>query len=172
MQEIPELRRLAGPAYLIAALMIVVPAVDLISNMLPLRLSDPAWRYGTVGLGSGFLLTPMLGVLFLALLAGTIGQPTMAKVVGWVNLLLGSLMIPLMILFALDAVQIRNAVQPEALGQFDAGVFKAVFKLLTGALAFTWLGFRGVRTKGQSRRSEAKVRLRSAGRVDTREPTV
>ena len=57
-----ELRRMAGPAYLVASMLVVIPAVDLLSNMVPLRVGDPAWRYGTLGLGSGFMLTPLLGM--------------------------------------------------------------------------------------------------------------
>ena len=59
----------------------------------------------------------------------------------------------LMVLFILDAIQVRGAVQPEAIRQFDIGVIKAVLKLATGAAAFTWLGLRGVRTRAASRRA-------------------
>jgi hypothetical protein len=155
-----NVRRLAGPAYLIAALMVFIPIMDLFSNMVPIRPGDPAWRYGVIGLGSGFLLTPMLGMVLAVLISVVVNQDKVARAIGWVNLGGAILLVPLGGLFLLDAIQVRGAVLPDALPGFDIGVVKAVVKFGTAIVAFGWLGTVGTKTRVRVRRESEDTVLR------------
>ena len=114
--------------------------MDLVSNLLPARLGDPQWRYGAVGLGAGFLLTPLLGFVMLAAAAAVLRHGTVLRVTGIVNLTVAVLLVIAVVFFVLDALQIRGSVPSEARTTFDIGVVKALIKNLTGASALAWLG--------------------------------
>jgi hypothetical protein len=62
-RAVAELKAFAWPAYCVAVLLVVTPLVDLVANVWPPRLSAVEWRFGTFGLLSGFLLTPLLGMV-------------------------------------------------------------------------------------------------------------
>jgi hypothetical protein len=58
------------------------------------------------------------------------------------------------VLFVLDALQLRGAVQPEELSRFDVGAAKAVAKNLLGAAALVslwWACKRAARSAAQMR---------------------
>ena len=58
---VANLRKLAWPLYAVAVLMIVLPLGDLGASVWPPHPMQLQWRFGTFGLVSGFLLTPLFG---------------------------------------------------------------------------------------------------------------
>ena len=54
---------LVAPLYFIAALLIATPLMDFATSVVPLRPGSLEWRFASVGLLSGFLLTPLLGLV-------------------------------------------------------------------------------------------------------------
>lgn len=135
-----RLRLIAGALILTGVLLVLTTGVDYLAGIWPYRPSAVEWRYGSVGLAGGFLLTPLLGVALL-LLAGAIGGSRLAL---WATFLVAvTITIALVVLsglFVLDALQVRASVAAEMKGPFLFGVGKALFKLLTGALGFLMLG--------------------------------
>jgi hypothetical protein len=67
---------------------------------------------------------------------------------------MGVLLVVFVLSFALDALQIRGTVDPEARSMFDIGAAKAVIKHLTMAVALGWLGWVGIRVSKRSSRSK------------------
>jgi len=134
---------LAGPLYLLALLLIATPLVDFFANTWPLRLGDTGWRYGAMGLLSGFVLTPLLGIALACLVAITLKQRTLLRVLVVVCLLSAAVLLVAAIDFGLDAMQIRGTVPatpPAARWSFDVGAAKALFKHTLGVLALVWFG--------------------------------
>jgi len=127
---------LAGALYLVGALLLVVTLVDYLATIWPHRPSAVEWRYGSVGLAGGFLLSPLLG-LTLILMAGAWSASRSAL---WTTEIVGVVvavtLVVLSALFILDGLQVRASVAEEMKGPFLFGVAKALFKLLTGAAAF------------------------------------
>lgn len=134
---------LASPLYVLALLLVVTPLVDVLANVWPLRFGEVGWRYGTVGVSSGYLLTPLLGLGLAGLLAITRRQRTVLRLLVWVCLVTAVVLVIATIDFALDAMQLRHTVPvtpPLARWSFDVGAVKAIFKHLTAAVALAWLG--------------------------------
>jgi chromate transport protein ChrA len=154
------LRRLAWPTYFVAFLLVVITLMDLVSNIWPLRFGDHQWRYGTLGLLAGFLLTPLLGVVFAMVAAAILEHRVTLRVISILISVTAVLLLLAIPLFGLDAIQLRGTVNPEAKTLFDVGVIKAVIRHLTIAIALGWLGWAGFRaTKGSGKRKRQPSRL-------------
>ena len=143
----------AGPAYLIAALLIGYSAYDYLGSIWPLNVSEVSWRYGSAGILTGFALTPLLGILLAALVATAAGQARALRAVGVASLALGVVFAVVVLGFGLDALQMRREAPEEARRLFDQGIAKAGIKLLGAAAAWWWLGWRSWRLASRIRRS-------------------
>lgn len=140
-----SLETLLGPLYFIAALLIVTPLMDFATSVLPLRVSSIEWRFATVGLMSGFLLTPLLGIVIVIALAAYADHLRFLRLLSVLNGTVAVLFVILLILFALDVIQLRSVVQEQAKGAFQTAAAKAVVKHATFIVALGWLSVRGFR---------------------------
>ena len=135
---------LAGPAYGVALLFIVLPILDTFAQVWPPSLASPSWRYGAVGIGANYLISVLFGLLLCSLIAGWQLHRRTLRWLAIANSVLAVLAVIAAIAFVLDVFQLRpglprgNAV---ALRMFDIGAEKAVFKYLVTAVAFAWVGF-------------------------------
>lgn len=136
---------LAGPLYLIAFLLIATPVLDFVSGVLPLRIDNIEWRFATVGLLSGFLLTPVLGIVLAILVAASSGHDLMQRIAGFLVIAVAVVFAIVLVFFLLDIVQLRSAVQEEARSQFEGAAWKAVAKHLLFIVVMGWLGMRMLR---------------------------
>jgi hypothetical protein len=143
---------LTGPVYAVALLFVVSPVVDVLSQVWPLGLDSPSWRYGAIGLGANYLISALFGMLGLVLVAAlrqhrrTLNGLSLLSALGALLLLVGALS------FLLDAAQVRAGVprdNPRTLWVFDVGAAKAIFKYLAGAGLLAWLALMG-RKAGRS----------------------
>ncbi len=143
----------AGPAYLVAALLIGYSAIDYLGAIWPLNLSEVSWRYGSAGFLTGFALTPLLGILLAMLVAGASGQGRLLRGLAAVSIGLGVLFAIVLLGFGLDALQMRRDAPPESRRLFDQGVAKAIVKHIGATWAWWWLGLRSWRAAARMRRA-------------------
>jgi hypothetical protein len=136
---------LIAPLYFLAALLLVTPVIDFFTSILPFRFSELQWRFASVGLLSGFLLTPLLGTALLMGVAHYARHMRTQRLFAIVNLAITVLFVLLLLAFLLDVLQLRNAVQPEAQSAFAAAASKAALKHLTFIVALGWLSWTGFR---------------------------
>ncbi|HEU5218915.1 MAG TPA: hypothetical protein VFU23_09660 [Gemmatimonadales bacterium] len=154
--------RLTAPTYCLALLLLILPFLDYGASVWPIQLGAVNWRYGAAGLLGGFLLTPFLGVILLGFLGVMLERRRTLGFTGAVCLLLGALLILVNVSFVLDAVQLRGSVPKDQIRVFDAGVFKAMVKLLTGAI-FSWmLAFACFRAMGATAKQPREMRSTDA----------
>jgi hypothetical protein len=139
------LRRLAAPAYLIAGLLVVLPLLDFATNVWPPQPGQAVWRYGAVGLFSGFVLTPLLGLVLAMAIAAAIDQARALGVLGALSLVIAVAFVLGMGLFLLDAFQVRASVPPEGRPQFNTGIWRAAVKYVLVAAGLAWLGVAAAR---------------------------
>ena len=138
-----DLESLANPSYLLALLLVVTPLVDLIANVWPIRLGDVGWRYGAVGVASGYVITPLLGIALACFIGVALRQRVVLRALVGVCLAVAVVLVIASIDFVMDAMQLRHTVPattPLARWSFDVGAAKALFKHLSGAVALVWLG--------------------------------
>jgi len=148
--------RLAWPVYVTAVTLIILPLIDLFANVWPLAPGEAAWRYGALGLFSGFLLTPLLGFLMLVLMTAYQGHVGALRTGSWISLVGAAACLSCAVLFAFDVLQVRVSVPPEARGTFDIGAAKAEIKYLAVAVVLAWLWFGGRRAaRSWDRRARA-----------------
>lgn len=148
---------LIGPLYFVSLLLILTPVMDFTSSVLPARAGNIEWRFASVGLLSGFLLTPVLGIVLSIVIAAWAGHLRFQRVIAIVNLAAVLLLAGLMVMFLLDIFQLRNAVQAEAKASFEGAALKAVLKYLAVMIGLGWLGWRGLGASSWSVPSEKRA---------------
>lgn len=137
---------LIGPLYFVALLLVATPLVDFLTSVLPLRPGNIEWRFATVGLLSGFVLTPLLGIILAMLVASWAGHQRFHRIVAIVNGVIAALLVVTLLMFLLDIVQLRSVVQAEQKAAFEGSAVKAVIKHLTFVVATAWLAVGGYRS--------------------------
>lgn len=134
------LRAIARPGLYFAALLIVLPAADFATNVWPFRFGDIQWRFGTVGLLSGFTLTPLLGIAGAVLAAALLELTAVQRVIAVLSVGAAVILVVAQPLFILDWLQMRPGAPPEAVGSMDVGSVKAILKHLAVAGSLVWFG--------------------------------
>ena len=106
-------RLVALGAYVFALTLVLGPMIDLISTVLPARVGDVTWRYGFLGLGAGYLNTPLLG--FGLAIGVAIWQEDLAvlRALGVLATVGAVMLLPIMAVWALDVLQMRELREPE-----------------------------------------------------------
>ena len=127
--------------YAVATLLVLISALDFAAAIWPFLPGDAGWRYGAIGLASGFLVTPLVGVTLAALVAVEQRHAGVVRVLGFLALATGVVLLVGIVAFALDAIQVRrDAATPELRRLTELSAAKAALKLFAGACATLWLG--------------------------------
>lgn len=153
-----RLAPIAGPAYCVAALLVVTPLGDFVSGVWPWRLAALDWRFASSGLLSGFLLTPLLGALIAIGVAAMLGSDRVLRALGVGTLVAGGACVVILLAFILDAVQLNSSIpEPQRRAFLDASI-KALLKYALASAAMFWLGMRAYRLGRwkQSQRTSAR----------------
>jgi hypothetical protein len=145
-----ELKAFAWPAYFVAALLVVTPLVDLVANVWPPRPGAVEWRFGTLGLLSGFLLTPLLGMVLATAAAALLEQRGAQRVLALLDLTGAALLLLVGATLSLDWLQMRASIDPATRPAIDIGSGKSIAKHVGVAIALAWLGVVGWRASRPS----------------------
>lgn len=92
-----------------------------------------------MGLLSGFLLTPLLGLYGAAAISATAPHRRTLRLTGLVAALLAAGVLVAAIMFSLDVIQFRVQVPPEGQSAYRLGAARAWLKLVLCAAAAGWL---------------------------------
>lgn len=152
------LRRLATPVLVIALALIIIPLADLVGNVWPVRLGAEDWRYGAVGILSNFLLTPLLGLLLVALVAYATERAWLLRTIGIKGLIAAGALVIIIGGFTLDAIQVRQTRPYEDRWITVVSYALAAAKLGIGAVCLAVLGvgsLRAARDHGKRDRKDA-----------------
>ena len=132
-------RQLAPAAYLVAALLIVIPLFDVTMSLYPFNMGSSQWRFGAFGLFSNALMLPALGMLVaVATAAMAVHQPLQQflRAFCWA---VAIVLFASMAFFALDALQARPLVRADMKLSYFVASGTALVKLALGALGFALL---------------------------------
>lgn len=136
---------LAGPLYLVAALLVFVPVLDFVMSIGSPQPGNIQWRFASVGLLSGYLLTPILGMGMAFVIAAVTGSPAVQRLLVALCFL-GALMLAVLTTgFLLDVVQLRLSIPEDGQRAFRNASARAIVKNVASAIALFYLGWRARR---------------------------
>jgi MFS family permease len=134
--------------YLFMFLLAVWPMVDLLSSAWPPQPGNLQWRYGFMGITAAFLHTPILAGLLAMVFAFLLGHTGALRFLSILAVAVALGFLIILILFPLDALQLRSVTPAERLPQFQVGAAIVELKHLTALVTLLLLGVGGWRTAG------------------------
>ena len=133
---------LAGPLYLVAALLVVVPLVDYFLTVPPAEFDKVQWRFSALGLLSGHLLMPVVGLGLAFVISAVLKHHALQRIMVFVCLTIAMLLLGLSIVFLNDVMELRTAVTNDGRAAFASAWQRAVIKMVLSAWGFGYLGWR------------------------------
>lgn len=167
-RSLSNLRLIAWPVYLAGLLTALLPLIDLLASVWPPRLGQVEWRFGTLGLLSGFTLSPLLGLVMCMAAAAVLEHRIVQRVLAVLAFVAAVMMVAFVVIFSLDWLQFRAAAPAEARPGMDVGSVKAVFKHALVAASLLWLGVAGWRAGRREHRARHATPplIREAGQAE------
>ncbi|GJG87929.1 hypothetical protein tb265_31100 [Gemmatimonadetes bacterium T265] len=146
-----NLLRYVRALYPVGLMLILVPLVDVGLRTFPPQAGTLQWRFASVGLLLGNYGTMVLGAALIGLTAAILGDRGILRIVGTAALVMGVVTLALLVLFALDAVQLRQLVAINLKRQVGLSSIGAAVTGLLGTIAWFVVG-RGAMTASRSGR--------------------
>jgi len=155
-----SLRRIAGAAYVVAAVFVVVFALDVgASSSLHFDPRNDQWRYLFAGYLTNYFIQPLFGLLIATVAATLRDERLMLRLLSWLSIAVTAVLVLMMVTLALDIVQLRSQVRDEDVSAFLAGGLKTEIKLAIYAVGLVFVGIAGLRAAKVMRAEEARVPL-------------
>lgn len=135
-------RPFLGLLYLAGAVLVVDQGLILASSIMPFSPGAAQWRFGAVGLAAGRITPLLLADTAIILAAIWLGHRAMLRT--WALLHLVLVVVLLLVLggFALDAIQVRQQLIPEAQAGMLLGASRVGIMLLGMVVWSVWTGWR------------------------------
>jgi len=164
------LRPLSSPGYFVAALFFLFPVYDFFVTVWPLQFSNVRWRVAVAGQIGASIMTMLLGLFLMLALSYVMEQPRVQRALVALSGLFAAGLLVVLVLFALDWVQLRPDVRPEVRHAFDVVSTQAAVKLLLGVIGGTLMTLSALRT---ARAADAGAAKRAGrGATDSANPLV
>ena len=136
---------LAGPLYAVAALLIVIPLVDVVLTVPPPELSNAEWRFAAIGVLSSYTLTPILGLAMGFVVAAFLKQYAVQRWLVAASLSFAAILLALSIGFLLDMSELRFSIPNDRSAAFQSAWIQAIIKLALSIIALAYMGWRARR---------------------------
>ena len=162
MEQSAKSRALAKVVYLVGIVLILNPLTDAIISAGTPQWGNVQWRFGAAGFLMNALLLPIVGATAILVVAHVQGSFRVQRAVAVVSGVAGIALVLTLVLFLLDALQLREIVQPRILRRFDATMIRMLITdlLLAAALfALARTGWRISRTSRHLRSAAATADL-------------
>lgn len=150
--------------YPVAALLVLVPTIEVTAGAWPFQPSELSWRFGVGGIALKTVVTPLLGLL-LAMVAGALLEHRRAvRALSVLCFLaaLGTTMVA--VFFALDFLQLRGMVEPRMRQGMTVASGTALLMAVMVTPAALALGMGG--WKATRRAGAARARTHKKSRAD------
>ena len=169
----PFIRRLRAPGYLILGIAMVLPLIDLLVSLSPLRPTTLMWRFGAVGLLASAIGAPLLVLFLIYVLAYFSGDRKVMVACAVIAALVALMMIAGAGTFALDALQMKRRIQAAAQARFIMASAQALLKMGLQGLASLVLAVSAFRTlKGAKSLPGPRTEARASSSMLVGRPSV
>lgn len=152
------IQKFAVSIYLVALLCMLAPPLDLAFSLPSIDVSNVRWRFGAIGLVTGAAVLPLVGLLLALITAVASGHRWMYRIFAGLGVLGALLLTAALGLFALDSLQVRGSVTPNALRRFDLTVAKAAITQVAQIVILgvvLWTSMRAARRSGRVAKASA-----------------
>jgi len=136
---------LAAPLYVVAMMLILIPAADFLLSVPPPEPSSIQWRFAAVGLLSGYTMTPILGLALALVVSVVAKQVALQRLLVITCLMLAVILLFLSVGFMLDVVQLRASIPQDGRPAFNSAWTRAIIKHGLSAGTLAYLGWRARR---------------------------
>lgn len=153
-----NVQRYTKGLYPLGVLLMLVPLVDLSLRVFPPRFGQLQWRFATVGVALGNLGTILLGLALVGLVAAIVGHRKLLKTLGVFALVMAIVLIAVLVLFALDAVQIRQMAAANFKRQIVTSSLGAAFAGTMATISLFAIGRSALLASKDSRVSQPRAK--------------
>ncbi len=122
-------RRLCVPTYVVAALLAIVPVVEIVVNSLPVRISDPSWRLAMVAVATGAASSVLLSLFFVFVVGFLADRQLALSFVAAACVCIALLCVVAAGSFALDALQMKGQVKQAMASRYNIASLWAFAKI-------------------------------------------
>jgi hypothetical protein len=136
---------LSGPLYLVAMVLVAIPALDFLMSVPALDFGSVQWRFAAMGLLSGYTLTPILGISLGFVIASVLEQHRVKLALVILCLTIGVAILVMSLGFLFDALQLRSSIPADGRAAFNSAWRRALLKHLLSAIALLYLGWKARR---------------------------
>ena len=153
---------ISWPLWIVGLTMILAPLADFLAGLGSPSPGAVPWRFGALGLLSTALLLPTLGLTLVLVAMVLRMQHRALKVLAIIAGLSAVTVIALIVVFGLDAIQVRGQVRQDVKRNFDLATLKALLAFVLQGLTFatvSWQGFRLSSTVKGSYQKDANPKL-------------
>jgi undecaprenyl pyrophosphate phosphatase UppP len=140
--------------YVVGALLVLVPAVEIASRAFPARTGHAAWRFGAAGIAYGQVATMLLGMFLAMAVAAVADHRRVLRGLAVLLLVGAALIVATLPVFAMDYAELRAGVDARAHAEMDRNTWKAAIVAGLVAVAAAWSGVVGWRA-GRAERTRA-----------------
>ena len=132
---------LSGPLYVVAIILVAIPAIDFLLSVPAMNFGSVQWRFAAVGLLSGYTLTPVLGISLGLVIASVLKQHRVQLALVILCLTMGALLLVMCVAFLFDALQLRSAIPVDGRVAFNSAWRRAILKHALSGVALLYLGW-------------------------------
>lgn len=154
-----NLLRYVRALYSVGLLLVLVPLVDVTLRSIPPQFGTLQWRFAALGLLLGNYGTLVLGVGLIGFTAALLGDRGVLRAVGVASLIMAVVTLALLVLFALDAVQLRQLVAINVKRQVAVSAAGAAVTGLLGTTAWFLIGRGAMAAARGPRAAAARTRV-------------
>jgi hypothetical protein len=158
-----QLRGLGWLLYSVALLFVASPLLEVLASSYPYHPGTASWRFGALGLLAQSLPVPVFGILLAFLAATLLEQRGMQTLLSLLCGLGAAALVVVAIAFALDALQLRNNVNRQALANFDITIARAGLIILYCAATLVLCAVLGMRARRPAERESRHLGLGGRG---------
>jgi hypothetical protein len=160
-QDTSRFRYLATAGYLVAFALLLIPILDAIFGVVPIRLGDLRWRFTAFGLVSNVAMTSLTGLLLAFFLSAFLQHRLLQRILGGLALFGAVIAAGAVVLFVLDAIQLYRDVRTDAQGAFRIASARAAIKMTLACVTLVFFAIAAYRAwpRRSRRRAEQGVLL-------------
>jgi hypothetical protein len=129
----------------VLVVMALFPFADLVISAIPMRMDEPRWRFAAAGML--IAATPQVSLALLLMLAvAALQEHRMVSRLAGIGAIAFALVLGATILmFGLDALEVRRLVPENAKQNFDNASLKSIVMVVLYGPVLLWLGWRGLK---------------------------